>query len=131
MMAQVGEALRPAQTGQPVRTVPPLLTHRYIGLTETSGAMSAASALRRAHLSFVHAEVVRDLVPHGVFHHPREMLSIAGQALVRALKDDDLVRHREGLEDAALRQRAAAIQAEQAWTGRVALHYQRDIVHAP
>ena len=69
------------------------------------------------------------------------MLRASGHFLVGALKDDDLVGHDETVGDAALRQRAATIEAQESVArphaggpqlrgGRLGLHDDRDIRHS-
>ena len=50
---------------------------------------------------------------------------------MRALEDRDFVGHREPLENRAVRQRAALIQAEQAGAWWFAFNHDGDIIHAP
>jgi hypothetical protein len=69
--------------------------------------------LRRPHLQFVHAEIVRHFVPNRVGHQPRQILGTPRQPLVRTLKNRNLIGHRERLEHAPLSQRASLIQAQQ------------------
>ena len=95
----------PNHSPSSLKTNPPATYHRSLA--------TALPRLRRAHLPLVHAEIVRHLVPHRVFHHPPQVRFPARQPLVRALENRDPVRHREALEYAALGQRPPLVKAQQ------------------
>src|ERR1022692_2842241 len=73
---------------------PPATNHGELG-------SPSAPPLRRAYLPLVHAEVMRHLVPHRVFHHLLQMRFSVRQPFMRTLEYRDPVRHCEALEDAA------------------------------
>jgi len=67
---------------------------------------------REPDLAFVHAEVVRDLVPDGIAYQPQQVVPVAGEALVRALVESDAVGKREAVAGAAAWQWPALIETE-------------------
>jgi CMP/dCMP kinase len=95
---------------------------------------SSPALFRLAHLLFVHAEVVRDLVPDGFLHQLFQVLGAARHPFMRPLEDGDAVRHGEALENAARGERPALIEAQQRTASRhgrrLRLHHQRHVLHA-
>src|SRR5579884_4062911 len=95
-----------------------------------AGVALCPAAFGGAHARFVHTEIVRDLMPDGVLNHARQVLAVARQALMRALIDDDLIGYGKRFEDAAIRERPAAVEAKESGPGRLGFHHQRDVMHA-
>src|SRR5690349_10579153 len=84
--------------------------------SESSGeglAPETPFALRRAHLAFVHSEIMGHFVPDRILHQLRQMFRTARRALVRRLKNRDAVGHAERIEYAPNCQRPAFIETEQ------------------
>jgi hypothetical protein len=71
------------------------------------------------HACLIHAEIMRDLMPHGVRYHVFQFLRISRRSFMGTLVDGDLVGHGEAVAYAARGERMSLIQAEQPGTLRL------------
>jgi hypothetical protein len=95
--------------------------------------MIAASTIsfRTPDLVLVHSEIMRDLMPDRIGYHPFQFGARACKAFMRTLENRDLIGQTEPVENGALGQRPALIEAEHAATGRLTLDHHSYVMHAP